>query len=137
MKNTLYVTESDFIRIRNILVGMKQFSQRDTINAKKLHQALLDAVILPAGEIPGTVVTMNSRVTVRDPITGECSEFTLVFPEKSDYRRGCISVLAPLGSALIGSRVGDIVQWEVPRGERRLEIQEIRYQPEASGDLNI
>jgi len=80
---------------------------------------------------------MNSRVTVRDMETGERSVYTLVYPEHADYREGRISVLAPLGSAMLGYRAGDVVEWEVPKGTKRMQIEEIHYQPEASGDFHL
>ncbi len=136
MPKGMILTESDFTRIKSLLGGMKTYSDRDYMNLRKLHDSLTNATVVSPSEIPKNIVTMNSRISVRDPETKEEVVYTLVYPEKSDYRKGFISILAPLGAALIGSRVGDIVQWEVPKGERRLEIKEIYYQPEANGDLN-
>jgi regulator of nucleoside diphosphate kinase len=61
----------------------------------------------------------------------------LVFPSEADFDRGRVSILAPIGTALIGYRVGDTVEWKVPSGRRRLRIEEVLYQPEAAGDFHL
>lgn len=88
-------------------------------------------------EIPPDVVTMNSTVRVTDVDSGSTHVYTIVFPADADYEKGKISILAPLGTALLGYRVGDTVNWQVPRGVRRLKIEEILYQPEAAGDFHL
>ncbi|HEX6178392.1 MAG TPA: nucleoside diphosphate kinase regulator [Thermoanaerobaculia bacterium] len=88
-------------------------------------------------EIPPDVVTMNSTVRVTDVDAGSTHVYTIVFPADADYEKGRISILAPLGTALLGFRVGDTVDWNVPRGVRRLHIDEIVYQPEAAGDFHL
>ena len=88
-------------------------------------------------EIPPDVVTMNSTVRLTDLESGTSHVYTIVFPSDADYDKGKISILAPLGTALLGYRVGDIVNWRMPRGDRRLRIDEIVYQPEAAGDFHL
>jgi regulator of nucleoside diphosphate kinase len=88
-------------------------------------------------EIPPDVVTMNSTVRVTDVDSGTTHVYTIVFPADADYERGRISILAPLGTALLGFRVGDTVDWTVAGGTRRLRIDEIIYQPEAAGDFHL
>lgn len=88
-------------------------------------------------EIPPDVVTMNSRVRLTDLESGSSHIYTIVFPSDADYDKGKISILAPLGTALLGYRVGDVVNWRVPQGDRRLRIDEIVYQPEAAGDFHL
>jgi regulator of nucleoside diphosphate kinase len=63
--------------------------------------------------------------------------YSLVFPNEADIDEGKISVLAPVGTAMIGYRVGDVIEWEVPSRLRRLKVEEIIYQPEASGDYHL
>ncbi len=65
--------------------------------------------------------------------SGKEMTIQLVFPSEADYERGKISIMAPIGTALIGYGVGDTVEWRVPAGIRRLKIQEVLYQPEAAG----
>lgn len=88
-------------------------------------------------EIPADVITMNSTVRVTDVDSGSTHVYTIVFPADADYEKGRISILAPLGTALLGYRVGDTVDWPMPRGVRHLRIDEILYQPEAAGDFHL
>ena len=76
---------------------------------------------------------MNSSVRVSDLGTSKSEVITIVFPSDANYDEGKVSILAPLGTALLGYRVGDVVYWHVPRGIRQLRIDEILYQPEAAG----
>jgi regulator of nucleoside diphosphate kinase len=63
--------------------------------------------------------------------------FTLVFPDHADISAGKISVFAPIGTAMLGYRVGDVIEWAVPEGRRRLKVTEVLYQPEASGNYHL
>jgi regulator of nucleoside diphosphate kinase len=134
---TIHVTGQDLVRLQQIIEYMRPQSPRDSENLRRLRQALEIADVKNPADIPRDVITMNSRVTVRDMDTGEQSVYTLVYPEKADYREGRISVLAPIGSAMLGYRAGDVVEWEVPKGTKRIRIEEIHYQPEANGDFNL
>lgn len=87
--------------------------------------------------MPADVVTMNSRVRLRDPDADREAVYTLVFPHQANAAEGRISVLAPLGAALFGARVGDSVAVASPGGERRLLVQELLYQPEAAGRYDL
>ena len=83
------------------------------------------------------IFTMNSTVHLVDTRTGEKEAFTLVFPRDADIEQGRISVLAPVGTAILGYRAGDTFVWSVPGGERHLRIEAVTYQPEASGDYDL
>jgi len=80
---------------------------------------------------------MNSRVRLRDLRTGECETHTLVYPEAADLELGKLSVLAPLGTALLGSRTGEVIEFDTPGGVRRLKVERVLYQPEAAGDYHL
>jgi regulator of nucleoside diphosphate kinase len=80
---------------------------------------------------------MRSKVRLRDLDTGEEMVYTLVFPSEANFDEGKISVLAPVGTAMLGYRVGSLIEWEVPSGRRRLKVEELLYQPEAAGDYNL
>ena len=136
MARRITVTEKDLSRITLLLDGVRAYSEPDVMNRRKLRDLLFSANVVPSREIPGSVVTMNSRVSVRDPRTGGGMVYTLVYPEMADYHKGFVSILAPLGTALIGACVGEVVCWEVPKGEKQLEIVDILYQPGISGDLH-
>jgi regulator of nucleoside diphosphate kinase len=102
-----------------------------------LAEELERATVVEPQEMPGDVVTMNSRLRLTDADTGERKTVTIVFPGMVNTDEGKISVLAPLGTALLGYRVGELVEWNVPSGLRRLRIDEIEYQPEAAGEYRV
>jgi regulator of nucleoside diphosphate kinase len=80
---------------------------------------------------------MNSRLSVRDLDSGKVSTFTLVFPSDADVEQDKISVLAPLGTAVLGYRLGDTFEWKMPGRVRRLNLEQVLYQPEAAGDYHL
>lgn len=95
------------------------------------------AVVVKPEAVPATVVTMNSEVEILDLDTLERRCVTLVFPTMAGIEEGRVSVLAPLGTALLGSREGGSIEWPTPRGTRRLRIERIVYQPEAAGRFDL
>jgi regulator of nucleoside diphosphate kinase len=85
--------------------------------------------------MPHDVVTMNSRVKFRNLSDGEVRVRTLVYPATMTDSSTQLSVMAPVGAALLGLRVGDTIHWELPGGtSTHLEVIELEYQPEAAGD---
>lgn len=103
---------------------------------RRLEEKIADADVVEPEQIPPDVVTMNSRVRVTDLNTMESCIYTVVFPSGADARRKRISVLGSLGSALLGRRVGDEVEYTSSAGTERCRIEEILYQPEAAGDYS-
>lgn len=88
-------------------------------------------------EMPDDIVTMNSQVKFRDLSTGEVRVRTLVYPSQMSDSNRQLSVLAPVGAALLGLRVGNSIHWELPGGSTtRLEVLELLYQPEAAGEYH-
>lgn len=102
-----------------------------------LRKEISKAQIVEPTDIPNDVITMNSRFKLADLDSGEEMIYTLVFPEEVDIQQNKISIFAPMGLALIGYRVGDIIEWPVPGGVLRIKVLEILYQPEASGDYHL
>lgn len=130
------VTQHDMDLLRAVLARSRRGSRdddRDRPYLATLAAELDRAVVVSEDEVPPDVVTMNSRITLRD---GRRSwTMSLVFPENADPEHGCISVLAPLGAALLGCRVGQHITFRVPGGaERSCDILSLQYQPEAAGD---
>lgn len=100
-----------------------------------LREEIERAEIVEPEAIPRDVVTMNSVVRFVDEDSGRESEVRLVFPGHADLESNQISVLAPIGSALLGLSVGDSIDWPVPNARtRRLRVVAVTYQPEAAGD---
>jgi regulator of nucleoside diphosphate kinase len=90
-----------------------------------------------ATTIPHDVVTMNSRVRIRNVETDEASVYNLVFPADAHIEQNKISILAPLGTAILGYRTGETMEWKVPAGVRQVRIEEVLYQPEAAGHYDL
>jgi regulator of nucleoside diphosphate kinase len=80
---------------------------------------------------------MRSKARLRDLDTGREMVYSLVFPDDADSNKGKISILAPVGTAMIGYGTGDIIEWKVPAGLRTLKVDAVLYQPEASGDYHL
>ena len=132
-ERSLFVTEFDIDRLRALLKGTRLWSTADREYLQHLEEELDRANVVAPKEVPGDVITMNSRLRVRDVDSGRDLTLTIVFPSDADLEQGKISIVAPIGTALLGYRVGDTVEWRVPAGVRRLKIEEILYQPEAAG----
>lgn len=133
----IYITEFDLERLKKLLWEAQATEYRKSGYLEKLQTEIHRAVVVGPHEIPGDVITMNSTVCLRDLDTGEEETYTLVFPEDSDLKQGKLSVLAPIGTAMLGYKVGDIFDWDVPSGKRRLQVEKIIYQPESSGDFHL
>jgi regulator of nucleoside diphosphate kinase len=96
------------------------------------------ADIVPFHAVPPNVVTMNSRVAFEDETTGEFRIVTIVYPHEADSSEGKISVIAPVGSALLGLSVGQSIEWCFPDGRpRTLRVVDLLYQPEAAGNPSL
>jgi regulator of nucleoside diphosphate kinase len=122
----LVVTESDARRLRGLLDQQSQTSIRDQAHLQQLQAELERALVLVWEETPTDVVTMHSEVRVLDLESGERSDYALVFPLEADATAKRISVIAPLGTALLGFREGDVVEWTMPGGRRRLRIERVQ-----------
>ena len=135
-KRTIYITEFDLERLSALLKAANPNSV-DKVHLQELAEELDQAEVVSPTEIPNDVITMNSQIRLKDLDSGEETIYTLVFPHSADIQRQKISVLAPIGTALIGYRVGDVIEWNVPAGLKRLRVEEILYQPEAAGDYHL
>ena len=132
-ERTIFVTEQDMQRLSDLVESAERISGRDLAHLRMLKEELQEAEVISSDRIPADVVTMNSRVRLKDLDSGRESVYALVFPRDADVAHGRISVLAPIGTAIIGYRAGDVIEWSVPAGERRFRLEEILYQPEAAG----
>lgn len=133
----IHITEFDLHRLQQLLEEASHTNFRGREDLANLHAELGRAEIVDSHEISRHVITMNSTVVLLDLETGEVETYTLVFPDAADIAAGKISVLAPIGTGMLGYEVGDIFQWVVPDGTRRLQVKEIIYQPEAAGDFHL
>lgn len=133
----IYITEFDFQRLDKLIEVFEESESRDKIHIEKLEEELRKAEIVSSKDIPPDVITMNSKIRVKDLATGGDAVYHLVFPGEADPGKNKVSILAPIGVALIGYRIGDTIEWEVPAGVRKMKVEDIVYQPEASGDYHL
>lgn len=131
--DTIRVTDFDSRRLEALIEATRFSARQDAGGIERLERHLEAAEVTPALSIAPDVVTMNSEVRVRDLDTLETTDFRVVFPMRADATGGRISVLAPLGMAVLGRRPGDEVTSETPGGLRRLRVDRVLYQPEREG----
>lgn len=129
----IYITEADMRRLKPLIESMK--TSRDDLRG--LQAELLQARVVAPKEVPPDVITMNSKARLRDLEDGEEVTYTLVFPDQANIEQGRISVVAPVGTAMLGHRVGDEFEWQIPAGSVRLRVEEVLYQPEAAGHYHL
>jgi regulator of nucleoside diphosphate kinase len=129
----IVIAESTARMLRNLLT-YRAATRHDQEHLQELGVELDRALVLAPGEVPANVVTLRAAVHVLDLESGKRLELVLVSPAEADVKAGCISVLAPLGTALLGYREGDEVEWLMPGGRRRLRIERVVH---ASGDTGI
>ena len=132
-ERNVLVTDVDSRRLQTLIDGVRQREVRDAGRLALLEEHLDEAEVMPAGQIGPDVVTMNSEVRITDLVTGESSQFRLVYPRVASIAAGTVSVLAPLGLAVLGRRAGEWITWEAPGGTRRIRVEEVVFQPEREG----
>jgi regulator of nucleoside diphosphate kinase len=135
MSTNIFITDEDLRELREMVDQAQSHESEEATNLIKLDGELRRAQIVPPEDVPRDVVTMNSKVVLYDLDTDEREIFTLVYPWHADAENNRVSVLAPIGTALIGARVGDVVQWPVPAGTLRFRVEELVFQPESEGML--
>jgi len=133
----IYITDNDMKRLKELIMVAREFSKEDEKYLKDLEGELERGKVVKSQNIPNNVITMNSKIRLRNIATQEEMIYQLVFPDNADVNQGRISILAPIGTALLGYKVGDIVKWKVPAGLTKLEVEDILYQPEAAGDYHL
>lgn len=129
---SITITRADLQRLEALLDGLEDYGPA----AEALESELSRAQVVSHDEVPAGVVTMNSRVRCRDEGTGKEYQLTLVYPQQAGAE-GAVSVLAPVGTALLGLSVGQQIDWPAPGGKvLKLTLLSVEYQPEAAGEYN-
>lgn len=136
-ERTIYITSFDMLRLEELLEVASEFSARDNKHLDELSKELLRAEVVDSKNIPADVITMNSKVRLLDLDTKDKKIYTLVFPSEANIDENKISILAPIGTAMLGYHVGDTIKWHVPVGIRKLMVTDILYQPESAGDYHL
>ena len=137
LTHDIILTEFDRRRLKGLVQVLRQRSGVNPWNLDALELELGRAQVVPAEQVPSTVVTMNSRVRLLDLDSGDAIAVSLVFPSRPASEDASVPVLSPLGLALLGCREGDVMEWRMHDGLRRLRVDSVLYQPEAAGDFFI
>lgn len=130
LRRKIIMTAVDHRRLEDLLASETAHVVGPAEWLADLQVELNRAKIVSPDDVPENVVTMDSTVMLRDLDTDEVEMYTLVYPDRADIANGRLSVLAPVGTAILGYQIGDEVTWRVPAGWRRLRIEQILYQPE-------
>lgn len=137
MKNrTILMSDADHQRLEALIESARHDASLREDYLDALEAELKQARVVPQSDVPPEVITMNSIVRLRDLDTDEVEEYELVYPADADLAHNRISVLAPIGTAILGYRLGDVIEWPVPAGLRGLRVEEVLYQPERAGALH-
>jgi regulator of nucleoside diphosphate kinase len=135
MSTGIYVTDIDRDRIKKILEKRPEGDRTIDKSVNKLKRELDRAIVVNQQNIPGDIITMNSKALLR--LNDEDVEVSLVYPEDTDLAEMKLSIFSPIGTAILGYREGSTIEWEVPSGTSEINIKKILYQPEAAGDYHL
>lgn len=124
----IYIAQEDIRRLRPLAAALPAKTSSD--GAASLLGELDRAIVLAREALPPDVVTVNTRVRFKDLASGEEEEYVIAWPERADAAAQRVSVLAPIGTALLGYQLGDEISWPTPGGVRRLEIIRVEPVPE-------
>jgi regulator of nucleoside diphosphate kinase len=136
MDKKIVLTSRDNEKLRALIQNSISVLNPNRAELVSLLAELDRAEVVEPEKIPAGVVTMNSVILIKDLDSSKEEEYRLVFPPQADIRKGSISILAPVGIAILGYKEGDSIEWKVPGGLRRLKILKVTYQPEAAGDFD-
>jgi regulator of nucleoside diphosphate kinase len=131
MSRKIYITQSDKDKLLKIINKAKYENLDDYSNLKDLETELIRADITNISELPSNVITMNTKAVLL--IDGIEEEVALVYPNEADILEYKLSVLSPIGTAILGYSEGDIIEWKVPKGTIQVKVEKIIFQPEALG----
>lgn len=137
MARAIFITRTDQERLEKLIQLEEEFNQSSKIHLEELKSELKRAVITESQDIPPDVITMRSQVLLKDLNCEEEMICTLVYPDEADMLEGKISVLAPIGMAILGYRENDRVEWEIPGGTVALKVVKVLFQPEANGYFDL
>lgn len=133
----IFITTNDREKLLDLITAGLDTPEAGKEYLRRLKTELDRAEVVSPENVPSDVVTMNTRVKFRDLDSQEIFSYRIVYPSRANPERKKVSVLAPIGTALLGCRVNDVVEWPVPAGIRRLKIEEVLYQPEANGAFHL
>jgi regulator of nucleoside diphosphate kinase len=135
MARQIIMTEKDRLKLQEIVSDILLTEVDGVDHVRALDAEMRRAKVVPSGKVPSDVITMHSKAVLSFG-DGEEEEYTLVYPDEANLAENMLSVLSPVGTAILGFRAGDVVDWEVPEGTVAIRVKSVVYQPEAAGDEN-
>ena len=133
----ILITDIDQRRLRSYLRDAASSGELDTRGLASLHTRVRRARVVGRKDVPANVVTMNSLVVLRNLDSGDRLTCRLAYPYEARQSPRNVSVSRPLGTAMLGKRVGHVIRWPSGTRDRRMRIQQVLYQPEAAGDVHL
>ena len=134
METDIKIPELDYIRLNKLIGASRTEKNIELKNINTLAREIGRAEKVDSKKIAPEFVTMNSVVQVINESTKKPMTIKIVYPKDADFKKRHVSVLSPMGSALLGYKVGDMVQFEAPKEMVTIRIQQVYYQPEANGE---
>lgn len=135
MEQRLFITKLDYKRLMRFIEDATYGEMEPDKSFLLLQTELSRAMIVNSEELPCDVVSMHSRILL--VLDGKEMELSLVYPDEVNRKEGMISILSPIGTAIIGYHEGDIISWSTPGGLKQIEIRKILNQPEANGEYEL
>jgi regulator of nucleoside diphosphate kinase len=131
MSKTICITQTDKVKLLDIIEDAKYIHLKTNQYIKDLEAEIKKATVIGYEQLPKDVITMNSKVILS--IDHEEEEITLVYPNEADVKQNKISILSPIGTAILGYSEGSLIEWKVPSGIVKIEVKKVIFQPEAMG----
>ena len=135
MERNLFISELDHVRLKKLIEETIYGVAEPDESFRALQDELAHATVVASRELPDDVISMRSRILIT--LDGKEKEFSLVYPDEADRATGKLSILSPIGTAIIGYRAGDVINWYTPGGLKRIEIKKVLYQPESTGNYEL
>lgn len=137
MEGKIKITDQDYVRLCNLITSLKQSKNGELKNISVLAEEIARAEKVDHKQISPEIVTMNSTVEIMDLDTSKSQIVSLVYPIDADFKKGNVSILSLVGSALLGYKAGSKISFEVPLGKKEMIIKKIIYQPESNDEFTI
>ncbi len=125
-QNKILILKEDYLLLNACVKNTKMVTMKESHPTRTLSEELKRAVLVDRDDFPEDVIRLNSVVTIKDMGNGNEISLRIVLPEFADIKQKKISVLAPMGTALIGFKKGDSVTWQMPSGIKKLLILEVK-----------
>jgi regulator of nucleoside diphosphate kinase len=135
--DALYVTEDDRQRLIAFIDEARWSGTHSAADLDRLRAEVEQRSTVPARDVPADVITLHTQVVLLDVGSGDSFACSLVLPHEADIAHYRISVLSPMGAAMLGRRVGEVFEWPAPAGVQRLKVAMLTFQPEAVGEFDL